>query len=379
MSNVITTMDVAKRVGVARSTVINVLNKKHSSRYSDDTRKKIFEAADEIGYNIDLMARAIKSTLKHIGFVTSGIDGLDTSVMREILNGSERAANEQGYLVMSTGLSNKLYHKLDDCIREANDNTQKIINLISSRILDGLLIDKTRLADPQLELLQKSKVPFVVINSSPVMERQLHQSLYWVGIDHKKGGQIATEYLIGYGHKRIAMIIPAISHYRLYDKNDQIVDFGPGMVLDRSMGYKAALQNSGFEVNDDLIFEASPSERMSLLKVVDQILRLENRPTAIFVADDNMAVLTINYLRERGFKVPGDFSILGYGNLSACYSAVPKLTTVDIPWAEMGYMGFKILVSLLLNKDKEQVEHFNILEPELLEGASVSAPCDRNK
>ncbi|OHB45118.1 MAG: hypothetical protein A2Y13_04465 [Planctomycetes bacterium GWC2_45_44] len=363
----VTILDIARKVGCARTTVVNVLNPQQRKRYSPKTRENVLKVAEDIGYQSALMAKVIKKPLKHIGFVGSGIVGIDVPFMREILSGIEQTADEENYYLMVSRPSKEISNDLNLLTQEEAQKTKKLLNLVSSKILDGLIIDKSRFVYSQMESLYKAKVPCVFINGqvptdSSVSSRPIYGQMYWVSIDHEHGGRVATKYLLRHGHRRIAILTPNISQYP--------PNYGAHMLYDRAEGYKAALKEEGIEPDSSLFLECFLTDRTTILDAVDKLLKLPQPPTALFAADDTIAVLAMNYLYRKGVRIPEDISVVGYGNLPAAFMAVPKLTTVNVPWAQMGKFGAKILISLLKGEKVNQC--INILKPVLLEGASVT-------
>lgn len=366
----VTTVDIAKRLGINKSTVQNVLNPRHANHYSEETRTKVLQIAEELGYQTSLLAYTIKQPLKQIGFVGSGAAHSENVFVREILRGMQLSAENESYMLMTSESSivsagtNK-----DDLMEQWTKRTNKFVELVSSKILDGLIIDKSQFGNPQMELLEKAGVPFVLVNGQiPNASNQLHQRMFWVSIDHFQGGQLAVEHLLGYGHKRIAIIMPGISHFPAGKR--------PSMLSDRLKGYISALKSADIEYDPSMVSECSLEDKTSVLRAIDKLMRLDLPPTALFACDDCIAVLTINYLRERGIQVPREISVIGYGNLSLCqYMAVPKLTTIDVPWGKMGEISISTLAAILNDpKRVKELLHFNILKTKIFEGASVSAP-----
>ncbi len=381
----ITTLDVAKKAGVGHSTVKNILNRNQSKRYSEKTCERVRAAAQEIGYQAYLTAKAIKQPLRNIAFLASGTASLDAPFMQEIQKGFNKAANEQGYLVMSTEPSHSLITP-DDYHKEWDEKTETMIELVKGKILDGLLIDGSNFGNPHLQLLQKAQVPFVLINSPLLTEiyelsdvktegyikylTEVFPKMHCVSAEQIKGGYLAGEYLLNHGHRRIALLTPVISKEPIY--------YTSPLYRSRIRGYNKAHENAGVTPDPAMIFELQ-TEREKIVQVIDKILELPNLPTAIFAIDDSIAAVAMNYLQAKGFKVPQDISIIGYGNLPLVSSVFPKLTTIDVAWSKIGRLAVEMLISLLSKKTERtesegvQEHHFNTVTPKLLEGESVAS------
>jgi LacI family transcriptional regulator len=268
---------------------------------------------------------------------------------------------------MASEAVDSLNNSVQEIERKADAKTRKLIDLVTSRILDGLLIDKSRFGNRQIALLEEAEVPFVLVNGRvPYEKLDVHRKACWVSIDHVHGGRVATDYLLRCGHRRIAIITLPISKYP--------VDYAPNMYCFPKEGFISSIEKAGLNVCPEFTIEGSVSDREKLFANLDTLMSLSNRPTAIFVADDYLAVLTMTYLASKGFRLPEDVSIVGYGNMPVCSAVVPTLTTVHVPWAKMGQAGFEMLVGLLQETKEISVErsiHVNILEPALVEGGSA--------
>lgn len=364
---IVTSWDVAKRAGVSRPTVTNILNYS-PCKYSEETRMKVLQAAEETGYNSSSLQRAIKRPLKHIAFVVYDPEAIEFSYMGEIWKGVRKSAVKSGYELVFCEADWKLGDKKDTTIR-----TRKVADMAKSKLIDGLIIDKARFDTPQLAILQEKNVPFVCVNGRlPHTEAEkeifpeayeIHRKAYWVCIDYDKAGYDAAMHLIKMGHKRIAMLNPEFG--------SPLPNYGTRVIGGKIIGFKKAMKSIGVE-NDDLIFETSIKDKKVVLRAVDKLLEGPDVPTAIFATDDAMALLVINYLRNKGFRVPEDISVMGFGNWAVSYISDVELTTVNAPWAEMGTIAVDMLIDIL--KGKEPKSNLRLLDTRIVEGATVSSP-----
>ncbi|HBG27285.1 MAG: hypothetical protein A2Y10_02375 [Planctomycetes bacterium GWF2_41_51] len=360
----ITTTYIAKKLGISQATVSNVLNSQHKRRYSPNTQEKVLAAAEELGYNQSLLLRSIKQPLRHIGYAVGGTTSEVSVFMSDISSGIHRAANEKGYVVMVSEPTDNLFD-VDQLHKEADERINRLAKLFLSRLIDGMLIDKSRFADEQIELLEKANIPCILINGRvPDMRSPFDRKMHWVSIDHIKGGYIAIKYLLDKGHKQIGLINPYFFDY----------PGGEGKRNSRCIGYEMAIKEVGLAVEAELMQSCFARKRETVFLAVDKLLALPKLPTALFIGSDHVAALVINYLNQKGIKVPSDISVIGYGNLSIASAVFPTLTTIDVPWAKMGQFGCEMLIDLL-EHDKEDSKgigsHVRILEPTVLEGETV--------
>lgn len=375
----ITTLGIAEKIGRSHSTVSNVLGGKHGHRYSERTQKEILDAAKQLGYHSNVSRRLNKKPLKHIGFLTGGIAGLDVPFVKEMLSGLNRVALEERTfltVIEQPSIDAKDRSDIEQKAKEAAENS---IGLVSSKTIDGVIIDKSRFGTPQVDILHKAGVPFVLINGRiPGQYRGKEQeepvfikTSYWTTIDYFLGGQKAAEYLLKFGHRRFAILNPATFDYP--------IGYWPAVFVSALVGFKQSIENAGVDINPKLIKEkVLYSDRNAILSFVEQLMSLAEPPTAIFVTDDNAASFIMCHLHSKGIKIPEDVSIIGLGNLRSVMTS-PKLTTVDIPWAQMGERGLRMLLSLLNNGEVARVRthHVDILEPEIVEGETVASPKRR--
>jgi len=363
----VSTYAIAETVGVSQATVAKVLNRTPSVKYAEETVKRILEAADRMGYPQYAIRRAIKTPLKHIALVISGVDMLGVTGMVEMFQGICDVAAQRGYFTMVCEAPGDL---AVDAEREKM--SQKILDLGHSGILDGLLIDKSHFAESQMAKLSSSPVPCVYINGRlprdavtvAGSDADEKWNKYMVCIDHRVGGQMATEHLLRLGHRRIAVIAPIPFE----------IPYGAAMLQARATGFRDAYARWGLEWDPELIGKGSLTDPKVVIRTVDYFLGMHERPTAMYVADDAMALLTINHLRRRGLSVPEDMSVVGYGGMSGLIMSEPELTTVRAPWRRMGELGAQMLISLLAGDPVE--EESIVLAPELVHGetAAVLAP-----
>ncbi|HAJ33275.1 MAG TPA: hypothetical protein DCK79_07855, partial [Candidatus Atribacteria bacterium] len=176
-------------------------------------------------------------------------------------------------------------------------------------------------------------------------------------IDDITGGFLATQYLIGLGHKKIGHITGP---------------YNTTAAMDRIKGYKKALQYYGILFNKKYVGEGDFRIKGGY-QMMNNYLKLDNPPTAIFTANDLLAVGAIEAIREKGYDVPNDFSIVGFDDIRLASYLSPPLTTIRQPMIEMGYLA----IIKLLERIENKVSHENIfIKPELIERKSCRKYSD---
>jgi LacI family transcriptional regulator len=208
----------------------------------------------------------------------------------------------------------------------------------------------------QLENAIENGIPCVVINNDV---RDLKISC--IAIDNVKGAQLAVDYLISLGHKRIAHITG---------------DLVTQAAVQRLDGYKLALKKKGLSVVDDYIAKTDYS-RGQARQAAERLLSLSPAPTAIFIDSDSMALEVMAVVIEKGKKVPQDISIVGFDdNPSGLYGPV-ALTTVRQPLIKMAQESVKLLNQIMSGKVKSVKR--SMLEPELITRESCTRPKTSSK
>lgn len=327
MKSHITIKDVAKYANVSVSTVSNVLNKVNKA--SDDTRSKVMNAIKELDYQPNLAARSlVKQKSKLIGVIFSVCDGLvntyktfmtNNPFYSEYLSSIEYNARNNGYDVLIAGMEN-----VEDCR-----------NWILKRNIDGIIIIG-KCSNDMLKEFERMQIP-IVFTDSYVQHNQKQGS---IGIDDELGGYIATKYLIDLGHRNISLGADYIDY--LYSVN-----------YFRYLGYKRALKEADISFNNKIIFEGSTSYSGGF-EIGKKIINNDEKITAIVTFADVVAVGIIKYLKEAGKDIPGDYSIIGFDNLTICDYISPSLTTINQDIFLKGSMAIEQLIKVIETEESFQ-------------------------
>lgn len=309
-------MDVAKKAGVSFMTVSRVINNKENVK--EETRKKVLKAIKELGYYPNVLGRGLNiNKTETIGILIPLCSHLfSTQYYIELLRGVEQYCAEKGFGLL-------FYPRRDE---SGNIDYQQ---LFQERRVDGLLIIAPPLKDLQLLTLMKKKIPFVVIDGREAGGK--NKKIVYVDADNIGGATKAVEYLIKLGHKKIAHI----SGWN-YVANGK----------DRLYAYKRTLKRNNINIREDYIVEGDFTE-ISGYNAMKKLLELRERPTAVFAANDLMAIGAIKAIREKRLSVPDNISIIGFDDIPLASYAIPPLTTVHQPIFKMGYESAKILLKLI--------------------------------
>jgi LacI family transcriptional regulator len=182
-------------------------------------------------------------------------------------------------------------------------------------------------------------------------------SLPTVESDNLRGAQLATEHLIGLGHRRIAMVTgrPDLQSAQL-----------------REQGYRQALQSAGIPIDEELL-QVGDYQPEASAEATRRLLAAADSPTAIFAANDVAAIAAVAVAGERGLRVPDDLSIVGFDNIPESALCTPSLTTVDQRIRQMGHDALQLLVHLIRG-DTVESTHIT-LATDLVVRQSTGAPA----
>jgi LacI family transcriptional regulator len=312
----ITLRMVAEKAGVSVNTASRAINNKPD--INQETKKRIFKVAQELGYVRNNTAVALRT--KKTGTVGVVIEDNRNPFYAEVLNGMEVAAREKNYHIIFAN-TQRDYKKEEEAI-----------NLLLAKRVDGLLIAPVQDRDDDIKNLIEVNIPFVVVGRD-----FKNISLDAVYNDEVKGGFLATEYLIKKGHKRIALI-------------DGFLYKSPAK--GRLEGYKKALKKYGISMDDALVSVGDIDVKDGYERT-RQMLEKDLDFTAIFAYNDMMAFGAMQAIREKGLRIPEDIGLVGYDDIPFCSLMDPALTTIRLKKQELGIESVKLLFSLINGNRKK--------------------------
>jgi len=310
--------DVAKMAGVSQTTVSFVLNNRQDIHIAEETKVRVWEAVEELGYRPNAMARGLRASKSHtIGLISDEIATTPFAV--QIVLGAQETAWEQGKVLMLVNTGG------DEDMKEA------AIESMLERQVDGIIYATMyhREAHPPASLHQ---VPCVLVDCF-VADRSLPS----VVPDELRGGRIATAKLLEKGHRRIGFI-----------NNPEDIPATTG----RLEGYRTALTDHDISFDRNLVVEYSPYQSGGY-EGAQQLMQLSDPPTAIFCFNDRMAMGTYDALRKLNLSIPDDVAVMGFDNQEVISANLfPPLSTMQLPHYEMGRWA----VNYLLEHDDREME-----------------------
>jgi DNA-binding LacI/PurR family transcriptional regulator len=302
--------DIARAAHVSHSTVSRAL--RNSPLVNSDTTALIRKIATEQGYTVSAVARSLVTRRTNtIGVVVTSIAD---PFVGEIVDGIEEFALAHDYSVF-------LATSHADPVREL-----RTVRSFQERRVDGILVNASRVGALYLSLLEEMKVPIVLINNEHPGE-----FVHSVTIDNLNAGRVAARHLVELGHKRIGYL------------GNQ---FGLHADMERFSGYRQILEEADIGFQPELVAhgDGRPEGGMSAMA---RLLALPEPPTAVFCYNDMQAIGALRAIREHGWTVPGDLSVVGLDDLFLASYTAPPLTTIQQPKHQMGRMAAEILLQLL--------------------------------
>jgi LacI family transcriptional regulator len=323
----LTIYDIARELNISPATVSRAL--KNNPAISSETRALIQNLAKKQGYRPNTFARNLRNRKTNtIGVI---IPRLDSFFMSTVLAGMESVVNPAGYHL--------LINQSNENIQNERANAETLFNNRVDALIVSLAADTTDIS--HFDSFFSKNVPVFFFDR--VCENK--QCRKYV-IDNYKGGYLIAKHLIGENCKRIVHITGNLT------KN---------VYSDRLNGYKKALEESNLEYNPEYVFSCNLSLQAGI-DLVSDILSLNPRPDAIFVANDTCAAGCIIELKKRNIKVPEDIAVAGFNNDPVAIIVEPNLTTIDYPGHEMGKAVATDLINYLTGVVKENLPEKVIID-----------------
>ena len=312
----VTSKDVAAAAGVSRTTVSLVFNQVAGMHISENTRQRVIEAAQMLGYVPDAAARALaRRKAQIIGLVLTrnphqiASDGFLT----QVLDGLIKTLHQSGLRLLFD-------------IVDPHHQKEAYLQLVRSKHIDGVILSGPQFTDEALQALLEVSFPTVLMGQVPDMDA------YSVDVDNCAASRMAVAHLLGLGHRRIACITNAAITYTA--------------AADRLKGYRQALDAAGVPFDASLVRYGDFTLQSGYLAGKD-LLESGVEFSAAFVASDEVALGFHAALRDAGRKAPEDIALVGFDDLPMAYYLDPPLTTVHLPAARLAEEACLMLVSLI--------------------------------
>jgi LacI family transcriptional regulator len=329
---VTTIRDVARRAGVSAGTVSNVLNRPYY--VSDDTRARVQATIDELGFVPRSQARQFRpGRTRILGMVVVDL----TPFFVDLALAADGLARELGCsMVLSTSGD-------DTVVEERN------LDVLVQQRVQGVLIAPVDENNPRLEAMLGRGVPVVFLDRTPTLDKCCS-----VANDDITGGRLAGQHLVERGHRSLAYL------------GDP--DARPQMAA-RFAGFAEAAAGCSI----DIIREAdwSPERGREAGRAL-ALIPAGLRPTAVFAANDSLAIGLVQELMANGVRVPEDIAVVGYDDIDWAASSRVPLTTIRQQRAELGRTAVQLVMAEMTRPKRHRHEHV-LIKPELVVRASTNA------
>ena len=333
-----TISDVAARAGVGVGTVSRVLNGR--SNVSPVTRAKVLDAIEALKYRPSPLARNLSLRRTHVIGVVVPFFTSPSAVERVRGIASVLAASPYDLMLFDIESEDRREHAFR--IFDRGDRS------------DGLLLLSLVPPEDEVERLHSARLPCVLVDAP-------HPAFPSFVIDDVRGGELATSHLVELGHRRIAFV---------GDKPPDPFRFTSSR--DRTRGYERALAQAGIEPRPEFVREGTHSHHIARSIAID-VLRLPQRPTAVFAASDVQALGVLEAARILGLRVPEELSVVGFDDIEV--AAHVGLTTVRQPLYESGRRGAELLLRMLSGEEPRGEPRSEQLPVELVVRSTTAAPA----
>lgn len=324
----VTIYDVARVANVSMATVSRVVNGNPNVKPS--TRRKVQECIEELGYRPNAVARGLAS--KRTTTIGVIIPDISINLHGELSRGIADIATMYEYNIILSNSDERPERELE-----------LLIDLFGKQV-DGLIFMSDSVSDEVRKEMSRGSVP-IVFAGTVDNENQFAT----VNIDYEQASFEAVSKLVAKGHKKIAFVTGPLTRDINRDH--------------KKIGYERALKEAGIPFEDEYVIEVDDSYD-SAYDGFKEIESLENKPTAIFAGNDQLAVGVLNGIRDAGFSVPGDYELICFEHSILARIVRPKLTAVVVPLYDMGAVAMRLLTKLM---NKEEVDEKQVLLPYRIE------------
>ena len=319
-----TIADVAKTAGVSKSTVSRVLSG-NAEYMRDATRQRVEEAIAQLGYRPSSVARSLTSKRTF----TAGmlVSDISNPFYPEVINGAEDVALKQGYNIFLCSSNYDL------------DRGMTFVRSLIDKQVDGVLVMSSTMSDEWVQELARHDVPVVVLDWEP---EDIEGTVGTIGVDFEPGIRAAVDHLVELGHQNIAHVSGPLHLRTSHLRQDAFL---------QAMAAHNLNPQQTTIIEGDLQIEGGKA-------ALAQLLELPEQPTAVFAANDMMAMGIVRAARANGLRIPDDLSVVGLDNIWLVEDMEPPLTTVALPRYEIGQLAVQMLFDLLQEpQGSKSVQH----------------------
>ncbi|WP_099158798.1 catabolite control protein A [Virgibacillus ndiopensis] len=319
----VTIYDVAREANVSMATVSRVVN--GNPNVKPVTRKKVLATIERLGYRPNAVARGLAS--KKTTTVGAIIPDISSIFFAELARGIEDIATMYKYNII---LSNSDQNK---------DKELQLINTMLEKQVDGILFMGGNVTEEHVQQFKSASVPVVLAATYDDTD-----TIPSVNIDYEEAAYEATKFLLDQGNEHPAFVS---------GQNDTLIN------KQKYEGYLRAMNEASVTLNEAYIIKGDYSYD-SGLEAMEQLLALNEKPTAVFVASDEMALGVIHGAQDQGYSVPEDIEVFGFDNTRLATMVRPTLSTIVQPMYDIGAVAMRLLTKYM---NKEEVSENKVVLP----------------
>jgi len=310
--------EVAKAAGVSVSTVSRTIN--NSSLISTETKDRVFKEIKRLNYSPNLMAKGLSMSNSYTVTLLVDVDdekSFQNPFFYEVMHGIEKHVYQNEFLLIVANLNTTMKNK-------------SVLDwLVNAKRTEGVILPASILNSKMVNDFEKEGIPFVSIGE-PI---DLIESINWVDVDNKKGGESATYILMEKGYKTIAFV--GLNQDKVFSSR-------------RFEGYGKALAKSHIPFNPELVVACDNTKEDGYL-ATKRLLERETRPDAIICADNLLSFGVLKAIREADLKIPEQIGIISFDNRQIAELSYPTISTVNVDVFELGYQSAKLLFEQINN------------------------------
>ncbi|MFG3497707.1 LacI family DNA-binding transcriptional regulator [Streptomyces sp. NPDC047928] len=322
--------DVARAAGVSVGTVSNVINRPAS--VTEETRARVLSTIERLGYVRSESARQLRAGRSRI--ISLLVLDMANPFFVDVASGAERAAREAGLGVMLCNSG------------QSTDEESEYLGLFSEQRVRGMLITPVDPAGAHLRAFRRQGIPYVLVDRVAPSSEGCS-----VSVDDVTGGALAVRHLIAQGHSEIAYVSGPLRLAQCADRRD---------------GALQALAEAGLPAERLRLIETDRLDVASGRDSGARLLGMSSRPTAVFCANDLLALGMLQALYAAGVSVPDDVALVGYDDIEFASAATVPLTSVRQPAFQMGRIAAELLIEETGDRADSHEHRQIVLQPELV-------------
>ncbi|MBB3153460.1 LacI family transcriptional regulator/LacI family purine nucleotide synthesis repressor [Paenibacillus endophyticus] len=349
----VTVYDIAREANVSVATVSRVIN--NTAPVKKSTRERIMELIAKHQFQPNALARSLYK--KETGMIGVILPDITNPFFPEVLAGLDQEARSKGYTFFLCDTVSTNGDSAEQYVRES-----QYLSILMEKQVDGIVMigGRINLAKPSKELIGEvveasKRVPLLLINGNLPGEGMTR-----VYADELEGAELATQHLIELGHERIAFV----GGYKHMSNTVQ-----------RIKGFVRTMERSGLQARKEWIMDGGFSVE-SGKAFMNRMLALPERPTAIFCANDLVAIGVMKAAHKAGIRVPEELSLIGFDDIPYASNSIPELTTVSLRCYDVGRHAAELLHQMIT---KSKVSKNTKIRPELIVRESTARPPARTE